>query len=136
MIKHLIGYDCDYSIDESGYVYKNGKQMKWCDNGIGYKRIRLLKNKKRISKYIHRLVYQTFIGDIPKGYEINHIDHNKSNNHISNLEIVTHSENLHKAFLQYGYFGSMNRPLDMLTLSQTKNTFLEGAETTGEVKSS
>ena len=136
MIKHLDGYDYDYSIDEFGNVFKNGKKMCWSDNGLGYQRIRLLKNHKRISIYIHRLVYQTFIGEIPEGYEINHIDHNKSNNHISNLELVSHSENMHKAFLQYGYFGSMNRPLNMQTLSQAKDTSLEGAETIGEVKAS
>ena len=46
---------------------------------------------KRVS--IHRLVYETFVGKIPKGMQINHKDGNKNNNHISNLEVVTPKEN-------------------------------------------
>lgn len=49
--------------------------------------------------FIHRLVYITFKGEIPEGYEINHIDHNKNNNRLSNLEVVTHEENIRKARL-------------------------------------
>jgi hypothetical protein len=41
----------------------------------------------------HRAVYQSFIGKIPKGKEIDHIDNNRHNNNISNLRAVTHSEN-------------------------------------------
>lgn len=75
-------------------------------------KIKLRFNGKRIHFYIHRLVWEAFKSEIPNGYEINHIDHNKKNNNLSNLELVTHSENLHKAFLEYGYFGFMNRPND------------------------
>ena len=35
-----------------------------------------------------------FLGNIDDGFEVNHIDGDKSNNHLSNLEIVTRSENL------------------------------------------
>jgi len=42
----------------------------------------------------HRCVWVWFNGDIPDGYEINHIDANRSNNRIENLELVTHSENI------------------------------------------
>ena len=41
----------------------------------------------------HRVVYRWFHGKIPKGYYINHKDGNKHNNHPSNLEAVTPSEN-------------------------------------------
>lgn len=80
------------------------------NNGIGYYQVKLRFSKKRFNRYIHRLVWETFIGIIPDGYEINHIDHNKQNNSLDNLELVTHSENLKKAFLHHGYFGSMIRP--------------------------
>lgn len=46
---------------------------------------------------VHRIVYETFIGDIPKGLQINHLDGNKSNNHLSNLEVCTASENIKHA---------------------------------------
>lgn len=36
---------------------------------------------------------ETFNNPIPNGFEINHKDHNKNNNCLDNLEIITHSEN-------------------------------------------
>lgn len=45
---------------------------------------------------VHKLVYLTFIGD--SNGDINHIDGDKSNNHVSNLECISHSENLLHAF--------------------------------------
>lgn len=47
----------------------------------------------------HRVIYSWIKGSIPEGFEVNHIDFNRGNNNISNLEIVTHSENmLHVSF--------------------------------------
>lgn len=46
---------------------------------------------------VHRIVWMLFNGPIPEGMEINHIDMNKSNNNISNLELVTHKRNLELA---------------------------------------
>ena len=43
--------------------------------------------------YVHRLVAETFIGKIKKGYNVNHKDGIKANNCVSNLEIVTLKEN-------------------------------------------
>lgn len=136
MIKSIKGYDNVYTIDTNGNIYRNNKKMSPVNNGIGYYQIKLRCQKKRYAVYVHRLVWETFNGKVPEGYEINHIDHNKANNSLANLELVTHSDNLKKAFKKHGYFGSMNRPKNMLTLSQAKGTPLEGAETTGEVKSS
>lgn len=43
--------------------------------------------------YVHRVMYELFIGEIPDGYCINHIDGNKINNAIDNLECITIREN-------------------------------------------
>lgn len=60
----------------------------------GYKEVNLyLETNKRKMFYVHRLVVANFIGPIDDGYEVNHIDGDKSNNFIDNLEIVTASEN-------------------------------------------
>lgn len=56
-------------------------------NGYGYK-------CKNVS--IHRLVAECFVGENDLG--VNHIDGNKENNHYSNLEYVTHSENMKHAY--------------------------------------
>lgn len=50
-------------------------------------------NKKRIWRRVHRVVYETHVGKIKHGLEIDHIDGNKTNNNIENLRLVTHSEN-------------------------------------------
>lgn len=47
---------------------------------------------------VHRIVYEAFVGEIPKGLQINHMDGNKQNNHISNLELCTPSENTKHAY--------------------------------------
>lgn len=104
------GYNSLYEIDTCGHVFKSNHQMAQHDNGIGYMYVKLADGSKRKTKYIHRLVWETFRGPIPQGYEINHIDHDKKNNQLENLELVTRSENMHKAFLFHGHFGSMQRP--------------------------
>lgn len=48
--------------------------------------------------YAHRLIAEAWIGSIPKDHEVNHIDGNKKNNKVTNLEIVTRSENIQHAF--------------------------------------
>lgn len=66
----------------------------------GYSRVSLntgIKEKRQIKASVHRLVYQTYVGQIPKDLQINHIDGNKSNNHISNLELCTGKENVRHA---------------------------------------
>ena len=79
MEKKIIGYDDVYTIDTNSIVYRNGKPMSPRDNGIGYQQIGLRLNRRRYNVYIHRLDWETFKGDIPNGYEINHIDQNKHN---------------------------------------------------------
>lgn len=43
---------------------------------------------------VHRLVAETYFGDIPDGTEVDHANRNRSDNRVENLRIVTHSENL------------------------------------------
>lgn len=87
------------------YVCMDGlpyRKLKLLTNQFGYKFVKLTNTSGRSTLYVHRLVYRTFVGVIPSGKEINHIDHNKSNNNIDNLELVTRSENLKKSVLFYG----------------------------------
>lgn len=55
---------------------------------------------------LHRLVFSTFVGEIPEGLQINHLDGNKSNNHLSNLEVCTASENV-----QHAYDAGLSKPM-------------------------
>lgn len=64
----------------------------------GYKGITLTKDKKRYPKKVHRLVAEAFIPNPNNKPQINHIDCNKSNNNVNNLEWCTNSENQKHAF--------------------------------------
>lgn len=55
----------------------------------GYIKIISSKNK---DKFLHRLVWEKYNGEIPKGYQIHHIDENKLNNDISNLSLISPQE--------------------------------------------
>ena len=43
---------------------------------------------------IHRAIWETFVGPIPEGYEIDHINGNRSDNRLCNLRCVSHKENM------------------------------------------
>ena len=60
----------------------------WIDDS-GYVSISM----KRGNYRLHRIIYETFVGEIPEGYVIDHKDRNRTNNSIENLRIVTPSEN-------------------------------------------
>ena len=62
------------------------------DNGKGYLVVHFKVNSKVYTRYVHRLVAVTFLGK--SDYDVDHIDNNKSNNKVDNLQYVSHSENL------------------------------------------
>jgi len=73
---------------------KAGTIMSLSPDKDGYLQVRLSNGlKNRRNGKVHRLVVEVFIGIIPDGYVVNHLDGNKANNVISNLEIATHSQN-------------------------------------------
>ena len=52
-----------------------------------------LRTKYSATTKLHRLIWETFVGEIPEGMEIDHIDTNKANNNLDNLRCVTPKEN-------------------------------------------
>lgn len=62
----------------------------------GYFQVKVCNKRVEAKYYVHRLVWEAFKGPIAKGYEIDHLDEDKSNNALSNLEIVTRKENMKK----------------------------------------
>ena len=75
-----------------------GRELTGSLNSDGYPIVRLSDGGKAVTKTIHRLVGETFIGPLPKGKETNHIDGDKSNPYVGNLEYITPSENQKHAY--------------------------------------
>jgi hypothetical protein len=92
------GYS-EYEIDTNGVVYsKSGKPLKPSINHSGYNMINLMINNKRTGVAIHRLVAEQFIENKENKPTVNHIDGNKNNNNILNLEWATNSEQIQHSF--------------------------------------
>lgn len=62
--------------------------------------VNLYKDKKPYKKLVHRIVAETFISNINKVKYVNHIDSDKLNNNLSNLEWVSNIENNLHRFLE------------------------------------
>ena len=94
-----------YVVSEDGTVYSLNynntgtvKELKTSTTHCGYKIVCLRKNKRPCWKSVHRLVAKAFIPNPDNKNCVNHIDGDKSNNCVKNLEWVTHSENMVHAY--------------------------------------
>lgn len=75
-----------------------GKELKQFKNERGYLCVVITKDKNTKIKKVHRLVAETFIDNPQNKPQVNHIDCNKENNDVSNLEWCTNSENMLHAY--------------------------------------
>mgnify|MGYP002770070963 CR=1 FL=1 len=86
-----------YMIYSDGRLFnsKTNKFLKGKVDNIGYLSytFKSVKTNKRVYRYAHRLVAQAFIPNPDNLPAVNHIDENRLNNDISNLEWVTYQEN-------------------------------------------
>jgi len=60
-----------------------------CIGGDGYRRVQV--NKKGYQ--VHRLIWEMFNGEIPEGYEIDHVNHIRDDNRLENLRLVSRQDN-------------------------------------------
>lgn len=98
--KHFTGYD----ISPDGYVINinRRKPVKPQLNNCGYLRVQLCSASEKPRFFVHRLVAELYIpnpGNLP---QVNHIDGNKLNNSVTNLEWCTSSQNHKHAFDSLG----------------------------------
>ena len=92
--EHILGFE-DYQIDTDGVIYnKNGTVKKLRIRKDGYVDTVLIdKNKKQHCVRVHRLVAIQFIPNSLCSPQVNHIDGNRANNCVDNLEWCTAKEN-------------------------------------------
>lgn len=91
----------EYIIYDDGNIFdiKNNKFKTQNVTYKGYMKVSLWIDNKYKNKFVHRLVMETFCPiDNMNNLQVNHKDGNKKNNHLSNLEWCTQSENQKHAF--------------------------------------
>ena len=87
-------YD-NYVVFKSGEIFNlHGEEMKGMIDKSGYKEVIM----NGVTYRVHRVVAETFIKNGSMKPCVNHIDGNKLNNDVNNLEWVTHSENTIHAY--------------------------------------
>lgn len=93
--KDIKGYEGLYKINNKGEVYSYYRNIiiKNQLQNTGYMSIILCKDTNKKLHLIHRLVASAFIDNIQIKPCVNHIDGDKTNNNLNNLEWVTYSEN-------------------------------------------
>lgn len=113
--KDIDGYEGLYQVSNLGrvrsldrvVVYSNGREclhkgkiINNHDNGHGYRYITLTNGGKRKNHYVHRIVAEAFIINEDCLPEVNHIDNDRSNNDITNLEWCSKKENMNHMIKQ------------------------------------
>jgi hypothetical protein len=93
--RDVAGFEGLYEVSSVGDVrsVRSGKVLAKPLMGLGYHKAELWKNNQRTQTSVHRLVAEAFIPKREGAEEVNHKDGDKTNNHVTNLEWVTRSEN-------------------------------------------
>jgi hypothetical protein len=124
--KHIKGFEGYYQVSNKGRIksldryveYKNGykrlhkgKILRILKDTAGYCQVNLWKNGKLKRRSVHKLVADAFIVNCEHLPQVNHVDGDKDNNHVLNLEWCSASYNVKHAYdnnLKSGNFGSKN----------------------------
>lgn len=94
MEKYINGY----SASPEGRVYgKDGSRLKLIQKRNGYLYFSMCVAGKVHQTAVHRFMWEYFVGDIPSGYHVDHVDGLKSNNALSNLQLLLPRDNARKS---------------------------------------
>lgn len=98
--KPVRGYGGLYEVSDTGLIFshKTNRLLKCSLTTHGYKRVALNTGHKSTFKHIHRIVAEAFIPNPDNLPQVNHVDGDKTNNHVSNLEWCNNSQNQQHAY--------------------------------------
>lgn len=109
--KRIYGYN-NYYVSKCGIVYSLHTERfltkSHNSSTVRYPRVSLQPNEGKSRhgnrEFIHHIVFKTYVtADIPKGYEIDHIDCNPWNCDLSNLQLLTKKQNSEKRYNLYSW---------------------------------
>jgi len=114
-----------YECNRMGQVRnKNTKKLlSFSISTKGYRKTNLWLFGKNVSIAVHRLILKTFKEDVFNVNSVNHIDGNKLNNHIDNLEWCTLEENVEHYKNSIGLFSSKLTKADVLHIYNHRNDY-------------
>lgn len=112
----------NYEVSSTGKMRraKNKREIKIGIDTRGYSIVRIFYNKKKYTKRIARLVWQSF-NDCACNMTIDHIDRNKSNNNLENLRCISYSENSRNRNIYGKNVYKLNEQLKREILSKYRN---------------
>jgi hypothetical protein len=135
-MKREIPFAKGYEVDDLGIVYgkKNGRPLKPSINHRGYEIVNLIIEGKRKGFSVHTLVAKTFMPNHnPEQNQVNHINGNKVDNRLTNLEWCTAKENMRHAFDVLGIdHKSQRRPVIAKDLKTGELIYFESLCSAGE----
>ena len=105
-------YKEKYMVSKNGDIYKitkNGLKIKSKSNSRGYEATSI--NCK--PEYVHLIVAKCFLGE-PNGRVVDHLNMDKKDNRLENLEYVTQKENVRRAIEKIGNIGSKSREIKVI----------------------
>lgn len=93
--RQVKGYGGLYEVSSEGRIKtarregsQGGVLVPHCHRKSRYPMINLCRDGKTRMEYIHRLVAEAFLGPCPPGYEVDHINRARTDNHVGNLRYV------------------------------------------------
>lgn len=82
----------EYMVTDRGEVFRRSLVKPSIRNGGGYAIISLSQTGRKISRTVHKIVLEAFIGKAPPNCVAHHLDGNRLNNALDNLQWITRSE--------------------------------------------